>query len=383
MAAASGGANTGVGGPKDDKDKKKYKKSKTNNKLEYSIRTGKDGISLTVDYDDTMALSDNKPTQYKISYDRVIEYQKKGDGRGWFGGGNNNNDNSNMTANGLAYDFESDDVVQTISLDSWSDIEEVVIGSSATSASGTKYYSAKTSDGGIVFNFFVNSAAEGQDVTANKVKIDFWVTEFPWRKESDSYIALMSTVNSQQSPLGYKAGKKSKKQSSSTSDDTKPGTSALIVFQDYDEEEAAKITGSASDAFFPVGEYTWATSAKEFGTSSSSNGGVVTSIESGESTSSTGNGLTVVATSPTNENEPTLQLAFSFIGKGESSAKSIYWDPEVGIAYASPNDTIVSSNDVFAGTPSAQGTAASSAMSSSIHIFVSVVAGLILSILLL
>ena len=65
----------------------------------------------------------------------------------------------------------------------------------------TSYFWARTVDQMVTFNFTVSraAAANGQtehSVTANKMKIDFWLKNFPWIRD-DTYVALLSTVQSE------------------------------------------------------------------------------------------------------------------------------------------------------------------------------------------
>lgn len=351
-AVASSSPDT-VGGPKDgdnakDKKDKKGKDAKRNNKIDFTIRTSKSGVSVAVDYDEEVSDGTTSATSYEISYDRIIEYTKKGNRRFGFGGNDNNNENSN--ANDMAYDFDNDEIVQTIQLNEWSDLSEVSLDSTGSSS----YFSASTKDGTAKFNFFMNKASEGEDITSNKVKIDVWVIDFPYRKNNgESYVALLSNVNSQRA-VGYKRpidtidpatsnAATNDRQAPPKGGSKKSKSKVNIVFRDDSTvNEAASSANEIPE--LPVGEYTWATTAESFTDSSAATNVAVSSIQSDEAGGTADPSMvSVIATSPSNGKDDNLEIAFSFIGL--NSPKTMYWDPETGVGYASTSDATISDAD--------------------------------------
>jgi hypothetical protein len=374
-------AVVGVKEDKENKTGKNKKSSKRNNKVDFTIRTSSTGVSVAVDYDEEINTDDaSTNASYEISYDRIIEYAKKKESRFGFGNNNDNNNDSSSSSTAaiqdMAYEFGRDEVIQTIELSSWSDISQVTLNS------GAMYYSAATEDGMAKFNFFMNQAHAGDDdITSNKLKIDFWLENFPWKRTSDSYVALLSTVNSQQA-IGYKVADRGvqgiptmEAAATSGSDVTQsdgqasgPGSkksksakNVNIVFhentKDNEDVAAADTTtetaNESSGIELPVGEYTWATIATTYKAPSTNTDVAVSSLQSSEQTDSSNsaatNTLSVIATSPSNGRDDNLFVAFSFIGSDNNDntqLQTIYWDPETGIGYTSSEAATMSdSND--------------------------------------
>lgn len=265
-------------------------------------------------------------TQFEVIYDSIIEYSK--------GAGS-------TTAE--AYDWENDVVLQTISLDSWDVMSEVA------SDGQTSTFSVTSPDGTITFTFTINQAATGQHVTANKMKIDFELMNFPWTSD-DSFVALLSTVETERK-VDVKYGKDME------SEGEMAPRNVFISFADVAD----------TSSFTPFGEYSWAETAEattSVGTSMPSNATTVeedatiesptneTDIATARSTNATVSTasartpqtIKVVATSPlveradrrAQEGKQMESIAYSFVG-GDAAhrASRIYWDPSAGVDYES------------------------------------------------
>jgi hypothetical protein len=338
----------------DESDTEKENNSETTEKVE-----GEDTPNPERKAKETIGSSESTETktQYQIVYDSIIEYRK----------------GTNATEGAQEYDFEKDKIIQTIPLTEWDEFSEIV-----TDAEGvTSYFSASTTDGMVTLNFTVSRASENQHVTANKMKIDFWLFDFPWQK-TNSYVALMSTVQSQREikvesddkidPQSAEQGPESARSDNSAgpgSPTAKKPKKVEISFDDAIEATGGVVT---------FGDYTWESTAKASTSSTKRNNNkgnadatIVPSDSSSDSASENSRQLsqqqqkrtknepedeiTVVATSSSvvkeandkGENDKGSEasrgmtketIAFSFVGSKAKSASTIYWDPEAGINYS-------------------------------------------------
>ena len=238
--------------------------------------------------------------------------------------------------NSEAYDWGADEIVQTIPLTQWQDISGVMDDELGI----VSYFSATTMDisdlgGSATFNFTVARADQGEHITANSMKIDVHILDFPWTR-SDSYVALMSTLESKlkvkvdyetqsNEPVnnGQTSVSRSDKQSKS-----KRASDVIVSFGSEMSETLGWTT---------FGEYTWAKDAK------------VDAALSSNETMAEETTIEVVATSPTNQGNETYQsIAYSFVGAGAQGASDIYWDPTTGIGYESAAAWVLQSSMRFA-----------------------------------
>lgn len=284
----------------DDKDKENEEKEEEDNKKE------KDDADIEVeDGDEERALQEAEQeteTQFEVYFDSIIEYAK--------------GDSSDHSS---AYDWEKDEIVQTIDLDTWTDFSQV-------STSGpTSTFSVTSPDGKVGFSFTINQAAEGAEMTANKIKVDFKLNEFPWTRE-DSYVSLLSTVETEQK-----------------------------IDVEYDEDEDSVEMIAAKDvlisftnvqdtsSYTPTGEYSWVETA-EVQPKVETDSVALQSVEGAEEglpEIAIPKTIKVIATSPKVESErrrvegkSTQSIAFSFVGDAAHQAKDIFWDPTAGIQYS-------------------------------------------------
>lgn len=270
--------------------------------IEYNIQVSFKGVGITVEYKqevETQDLEQETETQFEIYFDRIIEYSNKAD------------DNSGGEA--AAFDWETDTVVKTLYLLEWTDFTPVQTDGIVS------HFSVSTEGGVATFNFTVSQADYDEHVTANKMKIDFLLNDLSWKEQDDTYVALLSKVESERNvELDYDDGDHSMQ--------SVMPKNAAISFQ-----EATSILGAV-----PVGEFTWAKTAEA--RSESVNGTVNATVSvQAERVADLTSTIQVVATSPpiVAERQPGDKssefIAFSFIGKGARSASEIYWDPQAGV----------------------------------------------------
>jgi hypothetical protein len=271
-------------------------------KIDFKITTGKRGLGVKVQYEQEIKTGDVKnetKTEYELVFDSVVEYRKTTDGDD-------------------AFDWDDSDViVQTFPLDKWERISDVRDDSDGV----LSYFSASSVDGHVTFNFTVSRADQGEQVTANKMKIDFSLVDFPWAS-NDTHVALMSTVESK------KKVDVEHEDVDLEMDDPRPAKRAKDVIITFDEAQDAA-------GIIPFGEYTWEETAEAIEPASNE---TTTALQRSEAGVPAATAIRVVATSPdstdNSESMPGRRIAFSFVGDAAISASNIYWDPEAGVGYS-------------------------------------------------
>ena len=267
---------------------------------------------MKVEYEKELETDDSETeseTQYRVNFLRLLEYRKA------------QQDGPVVTNGDNAYVWDVDEVVQSINLDEFEGLSDVV-----TDAAGiTSSFSATTTDGMVTFTFTISRGGEGQRVTANKMKVDFELRDFPWQGSGDTYIALVSSVETERK-----------------------------IEVDYDKDhqdqgEVKEVMISFADALdttgtMPFGEFTWANDAIVM-EMDAMNATTATSKKVPVEASVDGETIRVIATSPfvatplfmsdSGTRATSVEMiAFSFIGPAAPSAQYLYWDPEAGIGYS-------------------------------------------------
>lgn len=264
-----------------------------------------DFLKIDIEYESEIEDNDTDvqtetETKYKLVYDRIIEYRKVG------------------SAADDHYEWDVDEIVNTWPLDTWGELTPV------ESDGDTLTFSA--SDGVASFKFTI-SQVDSFDLTANRMKIDVLVEDYPWDASGDTFLALISQVETK---------RKTK------TDGGEPGTNMVedVTINFADVVDTA--------GFIPFGEYNWAKSAEA--SSRMMDGGNATdgdsaiqversdqNITDGFSVSEAATTIDVIAsTAPDTQanGETTLkEIAFSFVGEAAQGASRIYWDPEAGVGY--------------------------------------------------
>jgi hypothetical protein len=99
----------------------------------------------------------------------------------------------------MAYDWGNDTIVQTLSLADWESFFEVtdIANGDVSHFSVSSFFFSL--GGHVDFNFTVSRASQQNEnnMTANKMKIDFSLVDFPWVRD-DTYDALLTAVTSKQ-----------------------------------------------------------------------------------------------------------------------------------------------------------------------------------------
>jgi hypothetical protein len=274
-------------------------------KIDFKITTGERGLGVKIEYEqeiETSEIETETETEYEVIFDRIIEYRKA----------------SATASTEEAYDWDTDEVIQAVSLSDWESFSEVT-----NNADGiVSYFSVSSLDGHVTFNFTVSRADQGQRVTANKMQIDFRLVDFPWLRD-DTYVALLSTVESKREvDVDYNDDVDEMSLPAS-----RTAKDVIINF-----EEAQNAVG-----VIPFGEYTWEQTAQVIERVSTSNETTAIQRSGIGQVDDIPTTISVVATSPTYiENTENSQqwIAFSFVGAAAISASNIYWDPEAGIGYS-------------------------------------------------
>jgi hypothetical protein len=285
--------------------------TKFKDKIDFKITTGSRGLGVKVEYEQEVKTGEVKnetETEYEIIYDRIVEYRKGVD-----------------TDGDKAYDWDTDVIVQTLSLNDWEHFSEVT-----DAADGVlSYFAASSLDGHVTFNFTVSRADQGEKVTANKMKIDFRLVDFPW-VGNDTYVALLSTVES-----------KKKVDVEYADDEMEDG----LAKKAKKAKDVIISFGEAQDVVgvIPFGEYTWEETAEVIEPAASSNETITETQRSAGVDAGVPTSIRVVATSPTSADDSEItkerRIAFSFVGDAAMSASNIYWDPEAGIGYSGENSS--------------------------------------------
>jgi hypothetical protein len=266
-------------------------------KINFKISTRESGLGVTVHYESEIeaaaGVKNETATEYEVIYTSIVEYRK-----------------ASSDSTDTAYDWGNDTIVQELSLANWGSFSEVTDIADGDVSHFSVVSSLEDTPGHVNFNFTVTRASQDENSSANKMKIDFSLVDFPW-VSNDTYVALLTTVESKQK-VHVKYHDKESMDPTGPAGPKKP-------------EDVAITFDQAQDAVgvIPFGEYTWEVTAE---------------ATVGEETS-TPTTISVVATSPQTDlvdtpNPAQQWIAFSFVGDGAMSASNIYWDPETGVGYS-------------------------------------------------
>ena len=278
--------------------------------IDFTIQTSYKGVGVFVEYKqevESTSMESETETSFEIWFDRIVEYAKSSDATG--------------STTSQAYDWKQDTVIKTLYLLEWNDFTEV------TTNGLISHFSVTTPQGVATFNFTISQEHVSQELSANKMKLDFWLNDLTWKEREDTYVALMSHVESQRNiQLDYDGDH---------SVESVMPRNAIISFQQG---------ATVNDDLVPFGEFTWQDNAQAIDntTQTASNGNVTVQVERAAELGTT---IQVIATSPPvqGERQPGDKssefIAFSFVGEGAQSASEIYWDPEAGVGYGTPIST--------------------------------------------
>jgi hypothetical protein len=240
-------------------------------------------------------------TQYTLVYDRILEYRKVGD------------------AVDDHYEWGIDQVVAEWSMDTWDTLTPLEDDGNLLTFSA--------SDGVATFSFTI-AQSDSLDLTTNKIKIDFLLENYPWDASGDTFVALVSHIETERT----------------TEIEGGAGGNDVVSEVLIDFREAVDTIG-----FVPFGDYSWATTAEAtvfvsggaVDNNTTETGGDAIAIQRivdaenstgivGRSNTQT---ISVIASSaPTTADSKYTEIAFSFVGAAQG-ADRIFWDPEVGVGY--------------------------------------------------
>ena len=268
--------------------------------IDFQIKVGCKGVEVTVEYKQDIETSDMEQeteTQFEILFDRIIEYRTGG-----------------TPGSSQAYDCQEDTVIKTLYLLEWNDFSAVI-----TDGNGVvSHFHVSTPQGVATFNFTISRSDYDENMTANKMKIDFWLSDLSWKESEDTYVALICKVESERDvELDYDGD--------AHNSETVMPQNAVVPFQ-----EAINAAG-----FVPFGEFTWQGTVQA---KTSVTNGTVTIAEVERATEIVST-IQVIASSPPIPgnrlpgDKSSEYIAFSFIGDAARSATEIYWDPEAGVGY--------------------------------------------------
>jgi hypothetical protein len=305
-------------------------------KIKFGIKVDKgQGLKVKVKYEQEIETTDTETgeetetetkTQYEVNFDRVIEYRKADSAVARSSTGGSDAD--------MAYEWDRDTIVQEMPLNNWTNLSPIdEQGSLSTFSIATQDNTATftfhiTSDDSATANRLLAVNSTGT-TTANKMEIDFELTNFPWTSD-DTYVALLSTVESE---------RKIKLEENDDGDDSgvEADSSPVVLRTTSRKPTDVKITfADAVDTikFTPFGEFDWVDTAEV--RADVTDNSTDTNTRRTESTT-----IQVVATSPADETSDAI--AFSFVGTAAHMATDIYWDPSAGVAYETGSGALASS----------------------------------------
>jgi len=356
--------------------------------IDFKVKASDKGICIDVKYEqeieETTAETETETeteAQFEVCFQQLIEYTKA------------------QGSTDDAYDWVNDEVLQSIDLTTWEDFSEVL----TDSTDGMSTFSAETSDGLVTMTFTILPAGDGERITANSMKADFRLVDFPWTPDANGFVALVSDVESklkvevdEEEPDELEdvaqAGEEPEEDVEDEPEEEPEPTEAPVDEPEptegepvdepepIEDEEPAEndveepatraldskptkpkdVKISFADVvntvgFSPLGTVTWAETAIA---ATAANATDAVAVGRAEKI------IQVVATSPPEGSERYLadktreQIAFSFIGDGAQGSPDIFWDPEAGVDYmvesmASGVGALVSSASVVTGVVSA------------------------------
>ena len=271
-------------------------------KIDYKVMTRSDkGIVIKVSYEQEMETEDEEvesETEYEVIFDSIVEYAK-----------------NTTSLSGPQYDFENDEVLQTLSLKTVGVFSNVIDDEDGSASR----FSVTTPDGIAGFTFTINRASEGDAITANQMKIDFLLEQFPWIRD-DTHVALVSSIESERE--------------------------MEVEYEDDEDDEPQDVVVDFADVFnvstfefVPFGKYSWQHTAQVRSLNATDLNETEAALldETIEVIASSPKTDSLVATSRSSNLQETKKMeiiAFSFVGRAARSAPTIYWDPEAGIGYA-------------------------------------------------
>jgi hypothetical protein len=330
-------------------------------KIGYKVKTDKNGISVKVEYKTEYQEAEgvdeftDTATSFEVRFDSIIEYAKR------------DASDSERSDEEQAYNWDDDLVLQRVELAEFLNFTNI------TQTGDFHFWNVETVDRMVLFNFTISQAALGESVTANTMKIDVRIVNFPWIG-NDTNLALMSDVKStlkvemDYNDVATTARSEDLNTPVAADDNKKPpkvhkwARDVVISFQDATDNLG----------FIPFGDYKWDDVADATKTNDPYGCNQVVSIQRSFADNGTSvplnktsvcanwtatadenvientDTIRVVGTSaPSLGNETHQMIAYSFVGPKAHRADVIYWDPEAGIGYEVSGATRFSGSSVF------------------------------------
>lgn len=344
-----------------------------NDRIDFGVENRADGVRVSVNYGELTSSPDAETqnttmTKFMINYDSIVEYKK----------------NESLSDESEAFNWEYDEILQQIKLS-----DTVIGGVSTDQTTNVHTFNVTTSDGHATFFFTISANGNdlGKNLTANKLKIDFKLMDFPWM-QADSYVALLSAVeaekrieehvaphmnrdretsmehdgeptmggDNEEASMGEDNGEPSmggNKGEPSMGEDGQLSVAGNVTSEEDNAEENEKeepgdkspprapsppveITNLSIDLTdspsgnSPFGSYTWAKEATIVNTTTSVQV-VATSPRNMSSVERVGMGS---AAGGDPQNDRVNYMAFSFVGDAAHEAKDLFWDPETSVEYS-------------------------------------------------
>eukprot|EP00977_Amphora_coffeiformis_P001237 scaffold259_cov158-Amphora_coffeaeformis.AAC.3 len=283
-----------------------------NDQIDFAVENRADGVRVNVNYGE-LSGSDGAETQstttttIMVNYDSIVEYKK----------------NESMSNDYEAFNWEYDEILQQIKL------SDTTIG---------------------MYRVTPPPIAGGNDLgmnlTANKMKIDFELVNFPWM-ETDSYVALLSTVEAEKRIEQHVAPplRRMAVEEDITNNTNETGTPDEMPNEmppppPKSPPPPVEITNLSIDltdsttpqGLLPFGSYTWAKEAMVVTTNTSVQ---VVATSPLDMSSIERVGMDGATSGPMKEDKVNY-IAFSFVGNAAAhEAKDLFWDPETSVEYNS------------------------------------------------
>ncbi|CAB9502080.1 expressed unknown protein [Seminavis robusta] len=324
-------------------------------KIEYKVKADKKGLTLKVEYkqefQEEEGVDDFTDTaaSYEVTFDSIIEYAK-----------NDGKTMEDRSDEEQAYNWDDDLVLQKFELTQFHNFTNV------TKVGDLSYWNIETQDYTVLFNFTVSQADMGDKVTANTMKIDVRILNFPWLANGTN-LALMSSIKSElKVEVDFSEIAVTARSEELGGGDDKPGAGApggldkKVNHHKWARNAHVSFENVTEDlGFIPFGDYKWDYEA-EASTNNASDAywanfycdqepqvavqrSMVVNDTMCENLTLADADLyileevediVVVATyAPSMGNETQQQIAYSFVGPKAQHADEIYWDPEAGIGY--------------------------------------------------
>lgn len=328
--------------------------TKVEDEIEFEVSAkGDKGICIAVKYEQEIeddVTETETDAEFEVCFQELLEYTK----------GENSTDQ--------AYDWGvSDSELQSIPLTNWDDFGEVM-----TDDTGMSTFTATSPDGFVNMTFTISPAGDGERITANSMKADVRIVNFPWTEGADSYLTLLSDVESklevevdeeiddeldeveeavdmpeEDEPVDEPEPTEADEPEPTEGDpmdepeptDEMPddGGASRFLNKKAPKLKDAKISfGDVVDTIGVnvFGSVTWADTAVAATNDSDA-------VEVGRAEKI----IQVIATKPPEGSERYLQdktreqIAFSFVGEPAQGSPDIFWDPEAGVGYSADSST--------------------------------------------